>query len=279
MATAGFLARGPTFLAGFARIAAAARTGSLGVAAKENEALASFSGWLGALGRFFTDLASGASPPLPAGVPDEAAGVIRRILAGEDPQKVLAEHLPADDAPAPSEPGPRPAPGGDPRELVVVLSAAVSAALLRDGCACPASGEQCISALPDALQQYLAAVTAGQEPGPPPALPAPFDQIFADLFVHRNPPRDIALRLMANLMGQPLAALCAATAEVRAGSPSPPDLQTTLAQLAQADEPANATLGVYLRDLLVPGSEPAPPTLGEPLDTLLAAVFPVDRPT
>jgi hypothetical protein len=100
-ANAAFLARRPAFLAGFARISAAARTGTLGAATKENEALASYSGWLGALAQFFTATATGASPPLPDDVPDEAADVIRRVLAGEDPAKIVAALFP-DEAPPPT---------------------------------------------------------------------------------------------------------------------------------------------------------------------------------
>lgn len=98
-ATAHFLAKRPTFLIGFALIAAEARNGSLSATAKECDALASFPGWLGAIAEFFDEVASGASPPLPDGVPDEAADVIRRVLAGEDPSKVLADHLPSNDEP------------------------------------------------------------------------------------------------------------------------------------------------------------------------------------
>jgi hypothetical protein len=83
---------------------------------------------------------------------------------------------------------------------------------------------------------------------------------------------------MASLLGRELAALCTAVADAPAGAAPPPEVSGALAHLAQADDPAQAAIGAYLSARL--SAEPGPPlTFGEPLDTLLAAVFPVDRPT
>ena len=83
---------------------------------------------------------------------------------------------------------------------------------------------------------------------------------------------------MANLVDANLAALCGAIAGLPTGAAPPPEIAEALTQLSQSDDPAQAALGAYLRARIAAEDAP-PPAIGEPIDTLLAAVFPVHRAT
>jgi hypothetical protein len=171
-------------------------------------------------------------------------------------------------------------PTSDPRTVSAWLTtAAVSAALQRDGHARPEAASRALASLPEPVARYLTAVAEHRDPGPLPELPEPFDAVFRDLFAEPQPLRHIALQLTATLMDDKLSALCASVALLRDGMEPPPWLQPTLDSIAAASDPVHAALGRYLRGLLAGGEPPTPPCFGEPLDTLLAAIFPTPAAT
>lgn len=180
-AQANYNARRHVFLAGLARLTAAARDrrGLPADAARERDALARFPGWLGALAGYFTALADpdAPHPTLPDGVPDELRVTIEAVLGGADPIAALpADVREALGAPAPASAPTPPDAISLTRALCVALAAPEPSPQLDPILAAMAEAD-------DPTHRLIAAhLTARRRGETPPPLPAELAAVVAEHF-------------------------------------------------------------------------------------------------